>query len=77
MIKSVQNEAVRSFWLTSRDALPGDKLGQAETDSVSMTKAGVRAGLGATIHPRSSWMDELQTGLVCASRVTDLHVNSD
>jgi DNA-binding transcriptional LysR family regulator len=52
-------------------------LGQAEIDSVSMTKAAVRAGLGTTIHPQSSWMDELQTGLVRASRVTDLHVNCD
>jgi hypothetical protein len=27
MIKSVQNEAVLSSWLTSRDALPGAKFG--------------------------------------------------
>ena len=104
MIKSVQNEAVRSFWLTSRDVLPGDKLGVdrspamtavrlghsrsnsechqsagparlralydavfrqaeatpnivAEIDSASMIKVALRAGIGATIHPRSSWME--------------------
>lgn len=49
----------------------------AEIDSVSMIRAAVRAGIGATIHPRSSWMDELQTGLVSATRITDfsMHLN--
>jgi DNA-binding transcriptional LysR family regulator len=49
----------------------------AEIDSVSMIKVAVRAGIGATINPRSSWIDELQTGFVRASRVTDfpMHLN--
>lgn len=43
----------------------------AEIDSVSMIRAAVLAGIGATIHPRSAWTNELQDGLVHASRVTD------
>lgn len=49
----------------------------AEVDSVSMIRAAVLAGIGATILPRSSWTNELQDGLVRASRVTDfsMHLN--
>ncbi|HEX2885725.1 LysR substrate-binding domain-containing protein [Vineibacter terrae] len=43
----------------------------AEIDSVSMIKAAVVAGIGATINPLSSWTEELEAGLVRSSRATD------
>ena len=47
----------------------------AEIDSVSMMRAAVIGGLGATIHPLSSWQDEMQAGVVRASRIEDLPLN--
>jgi DNA-binding transcriptional LysR family regulator len=47
----------------------------AEIDSVSMLRAAVLAGIGATINPRSSWTTELEGGLVRASRITDLSMH--
>jgi DNA-binding transcriptional LysR family regulator len=43
----------------------------AEIDSVSMMHSAVIAGLGATIHPLSSWQEELHAGVARASRIED------
>jgi DNA-binding transcriptional LysR family regulator len=47
----------------------------AEIDSVSMIRAAVLAGIGATFHPCSTWASELEDGLVCASQVTDFSMH--
>jgi len=47
----------------------------AEIDSVSMIRAAVLAGIGATINPRTSWTNELHDGLVRISRITDLSMH--
>ncbi|MGE0749677.1 MAG: LysR substrate-binding domain-containing protein [Variibacter sp.] len=44
----------------------------AEIDSVSLMRAAVIGGVGATIHPLSSWQDEMQAGVVRASRIEDV-----
>ncbi len=44
----------------------------AEIDSVSLMRAAVIGGVGATIHPLSSWQDEMQTGVIRASRIEDV-----
>lgn len=43
----------------------------AEIDSVALMHAAVVAGVGATINPLSSWREELQAGVVRASRIVD------
>jgi DNA-binding transcriptional LysR family regulator len=40
-----------------------------------MIRAAVLAGIGATVNPRSSWTNELEDGLVRASRVTDFSMH--
>jgi len=47
----------------------------AEIDSVSMIRSAVLAGIGATINPRTSWTNELEDGLVRASRITDFSMH--
>lgn len=47
----------------------------AEIDFVSMIKAAVLAGLGATINPVSSWSDELQSGVARSSHITDFNMH--